>query len=462
MTLSLRDFCSANGKIDRRPYALIGVLGFAIKHNLDRLLATAVFHRPWSVFNYWIPLGQAIRITSLSRQETVFLAGMVALALPFIWIGVALTIRRLNSIGLPPWLVAFFFLPFVNLLFFAILCLLPAKADGQEATHKFTDRLLFAWVIPQSKAGSAAVAIFLTLILGLAGTLLGASFLRSYGWGLFVALPFCLGLVAALVYGYHEPRTLGSCVVVALLSLGMLAGALLAFAIEGVICIFMAAPLALVLTLMGAMLGYRIQHRPGQLPAAPAVVAMMFFLLPPLFYSEHVLPDAPAVFEVRTAIEIDAPPEVVWLNVVAFSEISERRGWLFRAGIAYPMRAEISGHGAGAVRHCVFSTGAFVEPIEVWDEPRLLKFSVTENPPPMREWSFYSSIAPPHLHGFLVSNGGQFRLQRLPGERTRLEGTTWYRHSLWPAEYWRVWSDFIIHRIHLRVLEHIRHESEPK
>jgi len=26
---------------------------------------------------------------------------------------------------------------------------------------------------------------------------------------------------------------------------------------------------------------------------------------------------------------------------------------------------------------------------------------------------------------------------------------------MWPARYWRAWSDFIIHRIHLRVLRQI-------
>jgi hypothetical protein len=41
-----------------------------------------------------------------------------------------------------------------------------------------------------------------------------------------------------------------------------------------------------------------------------------------------------------------------------------------------------------------------------------------------------------------------------------LEGTTWYRHGLWPAEYWRWWSDAIIHRIHLRVLRHVRMLAE--
>jgi len=77
-----------------------------------------------------------------------------------------------------------------------------------------------------------------------------------------------------------------------------------------------------------------------------------------------------------------------------------RPGVDVRAGVAYPIRAQMLGSGVGAERHCVFSTGAFVEPIEVWDEPRLLKFSVTSNPAPMEEWTPYSHIDPPHLHDF--------------------------------------------------------------
>jgi hypothetical protein len=141
-------------------------------------------------------------------------------------------------------------------------------------------------------------------------------------------------------------------------------------------------------------------------------------------------------------------------------EIPPPKEWMFRAGIAYPIRAEILGHGPGAQRRCVFSTGAFVEPIEVWDEPHQLKFSVSSNPAPMEEWTPYAHIEPPHLHGFLMSNGGQFLLTALPNGGTRLEGTTWYRHTLWPAAYWRLWSDAISHQIHLRVLRHIRDEAE--
>jgi hypothetical protein len=128
--------------------------------------------------------------------------------------------------------------------------------------------------------------------------------------------------------------------------------------------------------------------------------------------------------------------------------------------MANPMRARITGYGHGAVRYCGFSTGSFVEPSEAWDEPRRLKFSVTAHPSPMQEGTPHREIHPPHLTGLLASKQGQFRLRPLPGGRRHLEGTTWYQHRLWPASYWQLWSDHIIHTIHLRVLRQVKALSE--
>ena len=54
-----------------------------------------------------------------------------------------------------------------------------------------------------------------------------------------------------------------------------------------------------------------------------------------------------------------------------------------------------------------------------------------------------------------MSECGQFRLEERDG-KVLLEGTTWYRHNMAPESYWGAISDAIIHRIHRRVLEHIR------
>jgi len=447
----------AQDTIDRGTYALVGILGFALKHNLDRLVATYGFHRPWGFFNYWVPVKDVARITEVRGSEAVFLGTMVALSLPFIWVGVVLTMKRLRSAGLPTYWVALFFLPFLNLLFFLMLCLLPERTVSPGTASKDSS---FARIVPESVVGSAAVSLLITVPVGFGVAMLGERVLQNYGWGLFVALPFTMGFAAALVYGIRQPRSLGGAVWVACSSVLLLGGALLALAFEGIFCLMMAIPIALPLAALGGVCGYRVQKRRRFQNDAPLLLSVLLVFAPGVEIAEYMAATPSPTYVVRTAIEVHASPEKVWQEVVAFSEIPAPTEWMFRAGVAYPIRAQMLGSGVGAERHCVFSTGAFVEPIEVWDEPRLLKFSVTSNPAPMEEWTPYSHIDPPHLHGFLVSEGGQFLLTPLADGGTRVEGTTWYRHGLWPARYWRMWSDAIIHRIHLRVLRHIRDEAE--
>ena len=229
---------------------------------------------------------------------------------------------------------------------------------------------------------------------------------------------------------------------------------LLLIGLEGIVCIAMALPLTVPLGALGGWLFYsvRLDRLGGR-----GIAALFMIPSATLAYDSTAKPPG---FEVRSSIEINAPPADVWKHVVEFSELAEPQEWYFRAGIAYPKRARIEGAGPGAIRYCDFSTGSFVEPIEVWSEPHLLRFRVTDNPAPMREWSPNSQVQAPHLHGYFISRQGQFRLTELGNGRTLLEGTTWYQHGLWPAGYWRWWSDAILHRIHMRVLLHIRALSE--
>jgi uncharacterized membrane protein YhaH (DUF805 family) len=449
------------GTIDRKTYAVAGCTAFVLKYFLDKFVAFAVFGRPWFLWSYWQPLGPDVRVNAIHPDTRVFAATLLILALPFIWLGVTLTVQRLRDAGKPLWLVVLFFVPVINLLFFFLLCTMGSHSvtAQREATPWPETRKLDRW-IPRGEIGAAAASIGVTIAIGSMFTVLGTEVLQSYGWGLFVALPFCLGLFSVLVYSYHEPRTYSSCMAVSLMPIALLGAVLLLVMIEGVICILMAAPFALALAALGGMLGYAIQAGYWLNKGTPAMLSIVLLFTPAFQSAERLVNLQAETFEVRTAIEVNAPPEKVWNQVVAFAEIPPPKELLFRAGIAYPIRAEISGHGVGAVRHCIFSTGPFAEPIEVWDEPRLLKFGVTANPAPLNELSPYGNIQPAHLHGYFVSKQGQFLLTALPGGRTRLEGATWYQHTMWPAAYWHLWSDYIIHRIHLRVLEHIRAQAE--
>ena len=458
--MKFSDLWRWDGRASRAAYAAVGLVGVAVKHNLDRLIASSFLGYKNS-FNYWAPLGKAARLDHLSNIEVKFLATLLLVSIPFIWTGVAMTVKRLRDAGQPVWLATLFFVPFINLLFFLVLCALPPQERSQKSEGApWPGPLGIDRFIPHSKVGSAALSIVVTTVLGLGFVLMGTLVIGAYGWGLFVALPFCLGMFSVLLYSFHEPRQWFACMSVALLPVALVGAALLLVAVEGVICLLMAAPFAVVLAALGGALGYAIQARHWRPKQAPAMFSILILLVPASFGVERAAALRPPMYKVRTAIEVNAPPEKVWSQVVAFAEIPPPKELLFRAGIAYPIRAEISGHGVGAVRRCIFSTGPFVEPIEVWDEPHLLKFGVTANPPSLNELTPYGHIDAPHLHGYFVSEQGQFLLIALPGGQTRLEGTTWYHNAMWPASYWHLWSDYIIHRIHSRVLDHIRTEAE--
>jgi uncharacterized membrane protein YhaH (DUF805 family) len=452
----LSDVWNWQGKVGRTRYLISGLLLLGIKHNLDRLVA-ALYGYPWRILNYWvsdIPTG----IANITRREASFYALLIVIALPFIWIGTVLTLRRLRDANLPLWLVPLFFLPFFNLAFFIILVAIPSEAPSD---HKQLSSRFARW-IPKGEFGSAALGVLVTAGLSVLITTLSANGLGSYGWGLFVGIPFFLGLNSVLIYGYHQPRSLGRCLLVALLSTALVGISLFAVAVEGLICLIMALPLAIVLALFGGFIGFVLQQRRSFSNQSLRVVSVGFLLMPGLTLLEYSIGETSPVYAVKTSVVIEANAQTVWSNVVSFAQLPPPTETIFKTGIAYPIRADIGGQGVGAVRHCVFSTGEFVEPITVWDEPRLLSFSVSGQPPAMEEMSIYSDLHPPHVEHYLISRRGQFELKALPDGTTLLEGTTWYQNRFWPGVYWHLWSDAIIHRIHQRVLVHIKNLSEHK
>lgn len=299
------------------------------------------------------------------------------------------------------------------------------------------------------------IAIAVTVAIAGLTTLWGIYGIGQYGIALFIFTPLFIGACPVVLYGIKKEITRKEAFKLAILSLIVYATGLLAFAIEGLICIAMATPIGLLLVWLGSLLGHALVKRTPN--NAPSAMFFFFLAIPATAWMEQGHKPLPA--PVVTAIDIQASPEAVWKNVVEFPELEEPDEFIFKTGIAYPINATIQGSGVGAVRNCNFTTGSFVEPITVWDEPRLLRFDVLEQPEPMKELSFWDVNAP-HLHDYFVSKQGQFRITPLSNGHTLLEGTTWYYHNIKPNWYWRIWSNHIIHKIHYRVLSHIKKNAE--
>ncbi len=361
----------------------------------------------------------------------------------------SMSVRRSADAGHSPWLGLMVLVPIVNLVFMLFLCALPSAAgETWSPRHHVPGH--------QERTSSALLALGLSLMLGGAMMVMCVALLASYGGSLFFGTPLLMGVVAAYFFNQPCPRGYGASVGLAVAAV-MLGGlALLLFALEGLICVAMALPLMLPLGALGGVLGKAIADSTRR-PTVELVAAVMF--LPLLAVTEAQLPN-PTEYEVLSVVEIDAPPETVWKQVIAFPELPPAQEWYFRAGIACPERARIEGEGVGGTRYCEFTTGTFVEPITVWQPPTRLAFDVSEQPAPMFELSPYRHVHPPHLDGYLRSNHGEFRLVALPEGQTRLEGRTWYEFDMFPQSYWTLWSHLLIHRIHERVLLHVKSLAE--
>jgi uncharacterized membrane protein YhaH (DUF805 family) len=444
----VRFWSKLDAPVNRQTYCINGFGLAALKYLGDVALVGITTGQFWKPTDY-LHTTHSLFFTTLPSAPAWLIPALAIWTLPFLWIGITLTLRRALDAGLSPWWTMVFFVPFANYLLMVALCLIPSsskKVQSEGITKPGGTRMSGAII------GIAAGVCFALVVIVAAVLLRG-----EYGYTLFFGAPFATGALTAFLFNRRFPGTVRETLQVTSLMLLSVAGVLLLLAFEGVVCIAMAIPIGLAVGLFGAIAG-RAMARWGQSAIPPALSAML--LLPIFAAIEPPNLTGRGLHEVQSSVVIHAPPERVWPHVITFEPIPDPTDIVFRLGIAYPRYAHIEGAGTNAVRYCVFSTGPFVEPITDWEPGKRLGFDVTSSPEPLRELSLYASVSPPHLHGYLRSRRGEFRLIALSGGRTRLEGSTWYEIEMAPRGYWQIWSDFLIHRIHDRVLEHIKSEVE--
>ena len=446
--LALSTLFSTKGRVTRRQYLTAGLMLMALKYLVD---ATAIFIVAgviWSPWEYLFPL-IGVHAAKVGTFPTWVQLALLIWTLPFIWIGVTLMLRRAVDAGRSPAWCAAFFIPILNyatMLWLAALPSAPPTTNAIESTP----------ASDEDRFGSAIFGVLGAAAFGLLAILVSVVGFKNYGGPLFLGTPFIQGMVCGWAFNRERVHSPKQTVGVVWISLLLVGGLVFLFAMEGVICLLMALPIAAILGFMGGAVGRSIALRGrGNVMGAAA----MLFVVPTGAMVERATTSAP-MYEVVTAMEVAASPAVVWDKVVQFREIEAPLPWYFRSGISYPVSATISGSGVGAIRRCEFSTGAFIEPITVWDEPRRLAFDVTEQPPPLKELSIYSKVYAPHIAGYFRSQRGEFRLIGLANGGTRLEGHTWYSVAVYPQGYWRAISEVLLHEIHRRVLNQVKLEAE--
>ena len=282
-----------------------------------------------------------------------------------------------------------------------------------------------------------------------------------FGTAIFAGLPFATGVSCGVILR-RAGGTFGQAIAASMTLIGMIILILCAMAMEGIVCVVMAAPIGAVLAFLGVVAGYflaRTKAADGTLQSAAWLAIVVVVGL------EGWNPPAPLEAATSSEVIINAPAARVWAELHDIRDLPATDNFLFQFGIAHPVGTATDGQGVGAARVCKLSTGDMPEIVTVWKPGQELRFKVLSTPPSMRETGFFGkTIDTTHIHSAYASLEGGFKLTTLPDGRTRLVGESRYLLNIAPAAYWNLWTKEIVHSVQRRVLEHVktRAESGPK
>lgn len=391
---------------------------------------------------FWLlPLRRLAQMPGVTATEA---ATVFALGFMIAWALAALSFRRANWSGRGHRLSLFAIFPVVQIIVVTLLCAMPRLSESSEDQQ--CDQMDRAQVLQGVLAG---VAIIVVAVLSSALTL------GAYGWGLFVATPFVVGMTTGYIVNRRVPQT-GARTMAHVLAAGALGGlALLMLALEGFMCIVLVAPLGLAAAALGGAFGRAIALL-GHSGSRPL---MSVAVLPALFALEASMPPAVPI-ETVESIDIAASPDAVWEAITSEAPIGLSPGLPGLAGLAYPVRSSLNGAGVGATRLGVFSTGTATERVTDWEPGRVLAFTVLSQPPAMEEMSPYSHLHTPHLKGYVVTGDTKYILLPLRngGTRLTLEAQTVLRID--PIAYWEPIARIAFHLNVRRVLKSAKIEAE--
>lgn len=336
----------------------------------------------------------------------------------------------------------------IQLALFIGLSLAPSKAEASaEQTPAGADPA--NWRI-------GLHGLFAGVALTLAAVALGTLVFGSYGYGLFLVSPFVVGFATAAIANRHHDIGVRQTNSLVRRTVAVAGVAVMAVALEGAICLVMAAPIALPMAWLGGTLGRTVATK-RQTPARQTLASVA--ILPIVMAGEFLL--APMLaFETYNTISIAAPPARVWDAIVNMESIDQPPPIGASLGIAYPLGATLVGQGVGGTRLGAFSTGTTIERVTEWDAGRKLTFAVLRDVPSMHELSPYADLHLPHSTGYFSTRETRFELITRQDGQTELIERTSHVLRLEPVLYWLPLVRVTVSQNNARILLWIKTQAE--
>jgi Polyketide cyclase / dehydrase and lipid transport len=306
-----------------------------------------------------------------------------------------------------------------------------------ELTPERKRSLLIKGILFANIAG-VILMLLMKLISGVEGT-----DTNDWVFSTFIIIPLAIGLISAYFWRDTQMKTthyIGWSVVNTIIAVILSA----IFIREGVFCLLIVSPLVLLFVATGAIVGKLVFRRKNN------TLNLSLYGLIVLVFMVDMATDHQFEAKVSDTIVINAPIDKVWPLVVEYEPIQmEEKYWFFKIGMPSPIQSTVTGHEEGAGRKCIFSNGyVFDEKMVVYKPNEELTFDIVSQP------------RDPEIMGHIDITRGQFLLTDNGDGTTTVVGNSWYKLYVFPVWYFDIWAESITRNVHIRVMEHIKLQSE--
>ncbi len=282
-------------------------------------------------------------------------------------------------------------------------------------------------------------AFGLTAIYGVIGLLLLDVGMVNYGWGIFVILPFCIGIAGGLT---AKPEDALKGILNSLLVLFLV---ILITATEGVICLLLMLPIFGLAVAIGFLIGRPVRR--AFLARYNKVRVQLIPLV--LFFSaisveSQVSKPKEVVYEVSSEIILPYSPMEVYDAIKSVDTLIAEKPFLMRLDLPVPQKCILEKEEVGALRICYFEGGRIVERITELERGRILKMDVIDYELTGREWLGFKEA----IYYFEPVGAGSCKMIRI----------TTYTTDLYPRPYWEPLERIGIEQEHEYVFRNLQRD----
>ncbi len=275
-------------------------------------------------------------------------------------------------------------------------------------------------------------------------------------------MPFVCGFIAVYFAEIRQPQSVVVWLLVPWITIAGGCAAMLAFLIEGWICIVMYLPVGLVLSSVGGVVAGLIA-RNKRLKRVGNITTVCILFLPFIFSPlEPSLCNRHDIRTVENVIEVQASPDAVWDQIKTVSAIRKdelQPSWSHRIGFPDPIAATLSYEGVGGVRQASFDGGVlFIEVVDVWEPQQRLAFSIHPQTAqiPNKTLDEHVTVGGPYFDVLR----GEYRIEPLADGKVRLHLTSWQRVSTDFNWYAHFWTDAVMSDLQKRILHVVQQRAE--